>query len=195
MISSRGHKLLPSELDRTQRALYDAIAGGPRAAQSSSPAVVGVDGHLEGPFNAFLLQPSVGQPLQELGAALRYGSSMPDRWREVAILIVASHHDAEVERYFHEPVARSLGLTEEQLDGIRDGRLDVLDGEEALIARATTELVEQGDLSDEVFAELCTLVGEELVFGLTTVVGYYALLALQLRVFAVAPPGHSGSSV
>lgn len=127
--------------------------------------------------------------MQALGAALRYQSTMPDRWREVAILIVAAREDADVERYFHEPVARALGLSDEQLAGLREGNHAALDGDDAVIAGATTELLERGDLADDTYAAVGALGGEELVFELTCVVGYYRLLAMQLRVFGVAPPG------
>ena len=47
----------------------------------------------------------------------------------------------------------------------------------ALLARA--------DLDDEEYADAVAALGERAVFELTTLVGYYATLALQLRVFRV----------
>ncbi|WP_436700545.1 carboxymuconolactone decarboxylase family protein [Nocardioides sp. BYT-33-1] len=185
---TRGRKLSPGELDAGQVALYDEIAHGPRATQGASPRILDADGCLEGPFNAFLLQPRLGHALQALGAALRYRTDMPDRWREVAILVVAAREDAEVERYFHEPVARALGLTDEQLAGLRRGDHSVLDAEDALVAGATTELLDDGDLGDATYAALLAWGGEALVLELTSVIGYYTMLAVQLRVFGVAPP-------
>ena len=42
-----------------------------------------------------------------------------------------------------------------------------------------------GDLDDERWAEASASLGAAVVFELTTLVGYYATLALQLRVFRV----------
>ena len=59
----------PDELDEPRRAVYDAIAGGPRAAGPQAFRLTDDDGRLEGPFNAMLVSPGVGLALQELGAA------------------------------------------------------------------------------------------------------------------------------
>jgi 4-carboxymuconolactone decarboxylase len=188
---SRGRKLDPTELNPQQKDLYDTIVGGPRAGQRGSVPLVDADGRLEGPFNAFLLQPALGQALQTLGATLRYESALAGTAREVAILVVAAARDAEFERFAHEPVARSLGLTGEQLSGIRTGNYGALDAHDALVARATREMLDHGDLSDSTFLELDEALGPAQVFELTALVGYYSLLALQLRVFRVAMPGHA----
>ena len=74
----------PAQLGPDARALYDRINAGPRGA-----SMVDDRGALIGPFNAMLLSPALGDPLQELGAAIRYRSSLTDRCRELAILIVA----------------------------------------------------------------------------------------------------------
>ncbi len=42
-----------------------------------------------------------------------------------------------------------------------------------------------GDLDDDLWDEASTTLGAEVVFELTVLVGYYATLALQLRVFRV----------
>nr|BFE70573.1 hypothetical protein GCM10020092_038740 [Actinoplanes digitatis] len=66
--------------------------------------LVGADGGLEGPFNAFLLQPRLGLALQALGAAVRYETGLADRAREIAILVVSAASDSAFERYAHEAV-------------------------------------------------------------------------------------------
>jgi len=185
----RSCKLSPAELDAQQRALYDAIVGGARSRQAGSVPLVDDEGCLEGPFNTFLLQPSLGQALQAVGATLRYESRLADRSREIAILVVAARKAADFERYAHEPVARSLGLTDEQLSGIAVGHYGLLDADEAAIALAAREMVDHEDLSDATFTGLAALIGRAQVFELTAVVGYYALLALQLRIFQVPSPG------
>ena len=49
-------------------------------------------------------------------------------------------------------------------------------------------LVLAGDLDDDAYAGAVAELGEAGVFELTTLVGYYATLALQLRVFRVGGP-------
>ena len=54
------------------------------------------------------------------------------------------------------------------------------------MAAATVQLL-AGDLDDELWRIASEAIGAEVVFELTTLVGYYSTLALQLRVFRVAP--------
>ena len=52
----------------------------------------------------------------------------------------------------------------------------------------TRALVREGDLDDQHYEYAVTVLGEAGLFELTTIVGYYATLALQLRVYRVEPP-------
>lgn len=185
---SRLPGFVPSALTPAQREVYDEIAGGPRAAGSAFPLVDSV-GVLEGPFNAMLLQPGLGGALQALGSAVRYATTLPDRSREIAILIVARGWDSGFERYAHEAVGRRAGLSTAELSALRDGDVGIFgDVSESLVARTVTALVDRGDLTDDEYAEAAEGLGREQLFELTTLVGYYATLALQLRVFRVQAP-------
>lgn len=184
VVMSRLPHFRPGDLDDEQRALYDAITGGPRAG-GPVPLTDG-EGRLAGPFNAMLVAPASGSALQRLGAAIRYETSLSARARELAILAVAAHWDSEFERYAHEPVALSAGLTEAQLAAVRAGNLpDGLDDTELAVLRFVTALLRDGDADDETYAATVDVLGERTVVELTTLVGYYATLALQLRVFRV----------
>ena len=133
-------KLSPAELDDDQRALYDAIAGGHRAQGPQLFRLTDADGRLEGPFNAFLLQPRLGSALQALGSAVRYETGLDDRCREIAILVVAAHWRSAFEWYAHEAVARAAGLTDAELTAITDGDYGTLTDHEAVVARITAAL-------------------------------------------------------
>ena len=122
-------KLDPESLSETQRALYESIARGRRAQGPQLFRLTDEAGRLEGPFNAFLLQPAVGTALQALGAAVRYETALTDRARELAILVVAASSGSDFEWYAHEAVARSVGVSDEELLGVRAGRHDVLTDE------------------------------------------------------------------
>lgn len=175
-------------LTAEQRSLYDSIVSS-RSGGSQAFSLVDEDGGLEGPFNAMLLCPQLGQALQALGAAVRFGGALTDRAREIAILVVASEWDSGFERCAHEAVGRMIGLSDAELQAICGARFDAFtDPYEREVAEVAQALVRQGDLSDDVFAMACRRLGSEGVFELTTLVGYYATLALQLRVFRVPTP-------
>jgi 4-carboxymuconolactone decarboxylase len=185
-MTGRVDPVAPDSLSGARRELYDAIAGGPRARGPQHFALTRDDGSLRGPFNAFLLAPGLGGALQDVGAAIRYRGALSDRGREIAILLVAAHWDSDFEREAHEAVGAAAGLTGVELAALRAGDIGVFSGDERLVAAVTAELLD-GDLADELWDAASVALGAEVVFELTTLVGYYATLALQLRVFRVAP--------
>jgi 4-carboxymuconolactone decarboxylase len=188
-VPARLDKFAIEDLDADQREVYDAIAGGPRARGPQLFRLVDERGGLEGPFNAFLLQPRLGNALQALGAAVRYETALSDRHREIAVLVVAAGWDSAFEWYAHEPLGRHAGLTEAELAALRTGRFGGLAGDtDRVLAGTTAALVTRGDLDDDEYARAVAALGEAGLFELLTLVGYYATLALQLRVFRVPAP-------
>jgi 4-carboxymuconolactone decarboxylase len=178
--------LSSDEMTAEQVDLYrDILAGprgqGPRAVQLSSGA-----GGLAGPFNAMLYAPSVGHALQELGAAIRFGTKLTPRIRELAILVVAQAWDSGYEQVSHELIGRDAGLTETELDALRAGENPKFaDAQESAAYSAVRALTGPRDLDDEEYAATIAVLGEEGLVELSTLVGYYATLALQLRIFRV----------
>jgi 4-carboxymuconolactone decarboxylase len=181
---SRIPRPTPDELTSEQRRLYDAITGGSRSTGPQHFQLADDAGRLEGPFNAMLLNPPIGDALQRLGAAIRYEGRLTDRTREIAILAVAAHWNCEFERHAHEPVARHAGLTDADLAALRQGdRLDLDDPEEATVLAVTRRLLAAADLDATSFHTAENVLGADRLFELTSLVGYYSTLALQLRVF------------
>lgn len=181
--------LTPDELDPAQRALYDEIVGGPRAAGPQRFPLADDAGRLTGPFNAMLVAPPAGQALQGLGAAIRYETALGDRIRELAILAVAARWDCAFERYAHEPHARAAGITEDQVEAVRGFAMpELADETERAALRLVFSMLRDGDVDDVTYAETVPIIGNRMVVELTALVGYYSTLALQLRVFRVTDP-------
>lgn len=184
---SRCSRFTPNTMRTDRRELYDRIVSGPRASGPQLFELADEEGVLRGPFNAFLLNPELGEALQRVGATLRYRSTLSPRLREMAILAVAAHCRSEFEWYAHERVGRSVGISEQELDALRSGSAPPLDDPLERAGLHVTLAMLEGDVDDELYAEARSHLGEERIFELTTVVGYYAMLALQLRVFRVTP--------
>lgn len=181
--------LEPGELDPARAGLQAQIAGGPRAADSRRSPIADERGRLLGAFNAMLFNPEVGGPLQALGAAIRYSTSLGDARREIAILTVAATLDSSFEWYSHEQLGRAAGLSEATLATISAGREPVAwEAGDAVVYRCTRALVVNEDLDDEQFAELQAEIGTTGCVELVVLVGYYRTLALILRGFRVPTP-------
>lgn len=170
--------------------LYAEITSGARAADQSRSPITDDHGRLVGPFNAMLVNPAVGGPMQALGAAIRYRTSLSEKYREIATLVVAAMLDCGFERFAHEPLARAAGVSDETIDAIAAGcRPTDLDPGAGLVLRSTQSLVERGDLGDAEFLELQAALGTAGCVELVALVGYYRMLALLLATFRVSIPG------
>jgi 4-carboxymuconolactone decarboxylase len=179
----------PAELAPAQRALYDAITGGPRASQAGTVPITDADGQLLGPFAIMLLSPEVGNAMQQVGAKIRFGTALTGRERELAILTVAGALSSEFERLAHVPAARGLGLTEPQIDAALAGRTaDGLSADEAIVGRLALAMTVDRTLSDEDYSGGVAALGRERLAELTWLVGYYSALALSLAVFRPVLP-------
>jgi 4-carboxymuconolactone decarboxylase len=181
--------IAPADLAPAQRALYDAITGGPRASQAGTVPIADEAGRLLGPFAIMLLSPEVGNAMQQVGAKIRFGTALSGRERELAILTVAGALDSEFERLAHVPAARSLGLTQAQIDAALAGRTaDDLSADEAMVARLALVMTVDRTLGDRDYSDATAALGQERLAELTWLVGYYSALALSLAVFRPVLP-------
>lgn len=175
--------LLPDDLDADQRALYDDITTGPRASGPRLIPFSRADGSLIGPLGTYLLSPPVGRAMAALGAALRFETSLPPRLRELAILTVANRRDSQFEWFAHEAVGRSVGLTDAELDGIRRGDPPAYSDDREQVGALLIEAMLGGDVDDDLWRQGEETLGTRALFELSTIVGHYSMLALQMRVF------------
>jgi 4-carboxymuconolactone decarboxylase len=171
-----------------QVGLYREILSGPRGQGPRAVPLATGAGGLAGPFNAMLYAPDVGRALQELGVAIRFQTRLTPRVREMAILVVAQTWDSAYERSSHEPIGRDAGLTEPEIKALRAGADPGFADEHEQVAYSVVRaLVGPADLDDREYEVAVTTLGEQALFELSTLVGYYATLALQLRIFRVDP--------
>ncbi|TDD88476.1 carboxymuconolactone decarboxylase family protein [Actinomadura darangshiensis] len=187
-MTARVDALRPADLTAAQRELYDRILDSARATGPRPFPLADEEGRLRGPFNGMLLSPELGHALQELGTVVRYGTGFTRREKELAILAVAAREHSEYEWAVHTHAALEAGVTEEQIAAIRAGDTCALDDplEDAVLATAR-ELAASGDLSDDAFAAATGTLGLTRLYELVTLVGYYRLVAGQLRVLRVGP--------
>lgn len=179
----------PDDLDPDARAVYDAIAGGPRASGPRLFKMTDADGRLEGPFNSMLSAPAVGLPLQELGAAIRYRTALSDRMREIAILAVAVHHSCEYEWYAHEAVGRACAMTDAEFDALRRGESASTFTEQESVGYQTCRalLADRGLTQEQAEAAVAAL-GTACLTELVVLIGYYQTLQLLIGAWAAPLP-------
>ncbi|WP_342661754.1 hypothetical protein Rruber_05581 (plasmid) [Rhodococcus ruber] len=189
MTTERLRRLTPNDLDDAQRAVYELIAGGDRAKGTQHFPLVAEDGSLHGPFGVMVHAPGVGAVLQELGAAIRFRTSLSARIREIAILQVAQAMGSEFEWWAHERVGRAVGLTDDELLHLSMGGFGSDDPVENAAAVFCANLLSSNVVTDAEFARAESHLSVEQMINLTVLVGYYRTLAQLMAVFAIGVPG------
>jgi len=156
-----------------QLAVLDEILSGPR-------------GNLAGPFLAWIASPELAEHAQRLGAFCRYRTGLPLRLSELAILVTAAQWRAQAEWQIHYPIAIEAGVSPEIADTLlRARRPDFVDADEALIYDFAIELYDAKRVSDATFGKAVQRFGHETTVNLVGLLGYYALVAMTLNVFAM----------
>lgn len=173
----------PEQRTPEQQALAAAIQGGPRA------NVPGRDNSIGGPFNIWLRSPGVGDKLQQLGAELRFRTSLPQALNEFAIIIVAREWSSQYEWVAHARLAIAAGLPASVADDLAQGRRpEGMTEDQRLIYDFCTELHRTRFVSDANFNAVKARFGEQGVVDLVAVSGYYVAVAMTLNVGRVAVP-------
>jgi len=185
----RRFKLIPLEnLTPEQRVLAEAIRSGPRAAMKSSAA--SKPGPLGGPFNVWLRSPGMGNIIQQLGAEIRFRSSLPSKLNEMAILITARKWTSQYEWFAHHKVAMEAGLDPAIAQDIAQGRRPMkMSGDEAIVHDFSRELHETQAVSDATYKAALDRFGERGVVDLIAVNGFYVLVSMCLNVDRTPLPG------
>ena len=136
-----------------------------------------------GPFNVFLRSPQMGDAAQQLGAQVRFHSSLSAPLKEMAILIMSRHWTAQYEWYAHKRLALQAGLKPDVVDAIAERRRPLsMQPDEQAVYTFATELLRKTQVSDATFAAAVAAVGEQGVVDAIGLMGYYALVSMALNV-------------
>jgi 4-carboxymuconolactone decarboxylase len=183
---SRLSALTANDLDEDQREVWESLT----ATRGAGLDLVGADGSLIGPFNAFVHAPKVGTRLSSLGGLLRFRTSIDRRLSEVAICTVGAHWHSEFEFWAHAPMAIEHGVSESVIDALRAGRGPEFErDDERVVYEVATQLLTDHRVDAGTFAAGKELLGEKGLVELVSTIGYYCLISMILNLFEVALPG------
>jgi len=161
-----------------QRALIDSIRSGPRGQFKMS-----------GPFYCYLHAPAFGELAQKLGAHLRFGTSIPPRLSEFAILATAAHWKSQYEWAAHVGIAEQKGVKPETARDLRAGRVpNKAPKDEQAIYAFVKELYRDRRVSSPTYKRVNAILGNAGTVELVGLLGYYAMVAMTLDVFRMPVP-------
>jgi 4-carboxymuconolactone decarboxylase len=138
--------------------------------------VVRSRGSMIRPFQVLLHTPAIARLVAELGAQIRFESTLSDHDRELVILTAARTHDCAFEWDSHGPLAEAAGVRAEVIAHLDTGAPVDLTDTEALLIGFVRELCTSSTVSEATFAAARDHLGDSGVVELSTTVGYYTLL-------------------
>lgn len=121
-------------------------------------------------------------PQRALGRASIVDTSLGGRLREIIILRVAHLSNSDYELFHHISIATNLGMSTEELDGLKTGDVTALPAEEQSVVRFVNELVENVSPSDETLTALRAFYSDPQLFEILFIACTYMTVA---RVIAV----------
>jgi 4-carboxymuconolactone decarboxylase len=166
------------DMTDAQRKLRDAIASSPRGRLI-----------MNGPFGCFLHAPAYGMVAQQLGAHVRYHTSLPPRLSEFAILTTARLWRAQYEWFAHAPMAEKAGVAPQTIRDLKAGRKPArAPADERAIYDFIKELYRARRVGDATYRRVHKLLGDAGMVELVGILGYYSLISMTLNVFRAALP-------
>jgi len=137
------------------------------------------------------------RPLVRLGAAILTQQELDPRLRELAILQAAKLTPGEYEWVQHVPLARSVGVSPEQIEALERGQLEAacFDARERLALRFGRDTLEGARVSGELFAALRQHLSPREVVELVITLGYYSMLARLTEVTRTEPDAPAGADL
>ena len=151
--------------------------------------IKGARGKLIKLYAALLHTPEVAATWLDFINSIRANARMEERLRELAILRVAQLNGSEYVYGIHSSgMAQKAGITQQEIDAIRDWRASSLFAprERALLAYVDA-MTRDIDVPDDVFAALRPHFDERKLVELTVLVGCYNMHTRFLRALRVDP--------
>ena len=151
--------------------------------KAAAELAAGPRGAFRGPFVPLVRSPELMSRVQKVGEYLRYSNSVPQKLVEMTVLMTARRWTQQYEWNAHYPLALKAGLKKDVADAIAEGRHPTGMAEDEEIAYSfTTELNQNGSVSDPTYARAVSMFKEQGVIDLIAVNGYYSLLGMVMGV-------------
>jgi 4-carboxymuconolactone decarboxylase len=161
------------QLTPRQRELMESIKSGPRGRV-----------HQGGPFGVYLYAPDFGELAQKLGAHCRFGTSIPPRLMEFAIICTARYWRANYEWHAHAAFAEKAGVLPVTINDIKAGRKPrKAPKDELAIYDFFQELYKTRRVGARNYKRMHAMFGNKGMVELVGIFGYYVLVSMLLNVF------------
>ena len=180
--------IAPADLSEQQKPLYDAMRKG-IAANFNAFQTERADGALMGPWNPWLHEPGIGKAIWDLTLAMTANAVLPDKVRQIVILVVGARFNAAYEIYAHIAVAEKEAMSPERLATLVAGIKPVdFDAQESIAYDLAYCLSRGGTLPEPTYALALRQFSQKGLNEMIYLVGLYAMVSTTLNGFNVPVP-------
>jgi len=179
--------LLAAMTERFAQITYEALA--PEVRPLADDILKVSSAALGGPYNALLRSPDMARRAFDFLDYLRFRTSVNKRLNEFAILIQARISNAQYEWWAHERIARKAGLSDAVMRDLQQCRRPAtMQADERLVYDYCVHLSLNHRVSDALWQEAVTALGEQAVVDLTVLSGTYVMVSMLLNATQVGIP-------
>jgi alkylhydroperoxidase family enzyme len=161
-------------------------------ADANNPAIAPLVKRIEGErgkllnlYGMLLHSPPVAEGWLAFLTAIRQKASLSARIRELAIMRIAVINGADYEFRSHMPFALKEGITQQQIDGLRQGRDDLFDPVERAVLAYTDSMTREIHVPDAIFNAVKPHFNEREMVELTATIGAYNLVSRFLEAMQI----------
>ncbi len=172
---------LPVEkMTEAQREGYRHLVDGPR-------------GRLPGPYKVWVHNPKLLHAASPLGQHFTpEASSLTEREREIAVLVITSKWHSEYPNASHEKRGKEVGLPASSVDAIIGGLPTAFfDPREQMVYEVAMALADNRIVANGLYDRAVSVLGHERITDMIVLMGYYTAVSLTMNFYAV-PAGTPG---
>jgi 4-carboxymuconolactone decarboxylase len=161
-------RFTPEEMTPRQREVYERI-GGKR-------------GKFGAPYRIWIHSPELCDRAERMSSYMRWECTLPNKLRELSILITARFWDAQYSWNAHVDATLAAGISRQAVDAIAEKREPPFDAEdERVFYKFAMEMLENHFVSDETFDQARKLFGETGIVDIIACIGNFSMLAMCLN--------------
>lgn len=168
------------EMTKEQRDGYRFLVEGPR-------------GRLPGPYKVWVHNPKLVHAAAPLGQHFTPGqSSLSEREREIAVVIITSQWRSAYPAAAHEKRGKEVGLSAASVEAMMAGLpTSFTDAREQVVYEMATALAGGRLVSQGLYDRAVKVLGHESITDIIVLMGYYTAVSLTMNFYAV-PAGSPG---
>jgi 4-carboxymuconolactone decarboxylase len=148
--------------------------------------IAGKRGKVRGPYLCWLHSPELCDRVESLGAYVRYDCSLPEKLRELSILITARFFDAQHSWNAHAEKAIEAGISAEAVKAMAEQRTPVFaNRDEQVFYDFCQQLLSRHFVDRKTYEEATSIFGHRGLVDAIGCLGNFSMLAFCLNAFEV----------